>query len=317
MSTYAFVFTGQGSQQVGMLGQLAKEFSEITETFAIASEVLGFDLWKLCQEGPEERLNQTQFTQPALLTAGVAMWNIWQKMDLPLPAFLAGHSLGEYTALVCARAVDFPSAVSLVALRGKYMQEAVPPGQGAMAAIIGLDDQAVSQICYLISQQNGNVSPANFNSTEQVVVAGDKHAVEQAVQLAKEQGAKLAKLLPVSVPSHCGLMKPAAEKLALKLETVSFKAPEIPIVNNVDVACYDQPMALRDALIRQLYCPVRWVEIVQFFASRSISMIVESGPGRVLTGLNKRIDDTIQSLTLDQIDAFPKVLSMMGEERWV
>lgn len=284
----AFVFPGQGSQAVGMLAELAEAEAQVKNTYAEASEALGYDLWKVVAEGPAEELNQTHITQPAMLSAGIAVWRIWQEKGGATPAVMAGHSLGEYSALVAAGAIGFADAVSLVAERGKLMQEAVPAGTGSMAAILGLDDARVIEVCEQAAEGEV-VSAVNFNANGQVVIAGNVAAVERAVNLAKEAGAKRALVLPVSVPSHCELMKPAADKLAEKLAAVSVNAPQIPVINNVDVSKAGDADAIRDALVRQLYSPVRWVETVQAMESEGVDTLVECGPGKVLVGLNKRI----------------------------
>lgn len=298
MTKIAVVFPGQGSQSVGMLNKLAEKYPQIIHRFDQASEILNYDLWQLTQEGPDSTLNQTEYTQPALLVAGVAVWDIWQEQKKTSPSFLAGHSLGEYTALVCAKALAFEDGVRLVAERGRFMQEAVPEGEGAMAALIGLEPEQVRAICHEAAQQ-AVLSPANFNAIGQIVIAGESAAVERAILLAKEQGAKMAKRLPVSVPSHCALMASAAEKLAIFLDQTDFHPPEIPIVNNVDVTIYQNMDEIRDALIRQLYYPVRWVEIIQFFASQAVELIVECGPGKVLSGLNKRILSDVPTISAE------------------
>ena len=283
-----FVFPGQGSQDVGMLAELAEAHPEVKQTFAEAGEALGYDLWQVAQEGPEAELNRTEVTQPAMLAAGVAVWRAWQAQGGPEPAVMAGHSLGEYSALVCADSIDFATAVSLVAERGRLMQEAVPAGTGAMAAILGLDDEAVIGIC---EQAAGDevVSAVNFNAPGQVVVAGHRDAVARVIAAAKETGAKRAVELPVSVPSHCALMTPASEALAGRLAQVEVRAPRIPVLHNADVAAYDDPAAIRDALARQVNHPVRWVESVEAMTGRGVDRLVEAGPGKVLVGLNKRI----------------------------
>ncbi|MFD2180440.1 ACP S-malonyltransferase [Veronia pacifica] len=289
MSKFAVVFPGQGSQAVGMLADLAEHYDVVKETFAEASDVLGYDLWALVQNGPEADLNETHRTQPALLTASVAVWRVWNQQGLEQPSVLAGHSLGEYSALVCAGVIDFKQAVKLVELRGKLMQEAVPAGVGAMSAIIGLDNNAIAKACEEAAQGEV-VSPVNFNSPGQVVIAGNKDAVERANVLCKEAGAKRALPLPVSVPSHCALMKPAAEKLAVALAEVSFQSPSIPVINNADVAMETDPDAIKNALVRQLHGPVRWTESVEAMAEQGVETLLEMGPGKVLTGLAKRID---------------------------
>ncbi len=291
----AFVFPGQGSQAVGMLAELGQTCAEVKATFAEASSALGYDLWELAQNGPEEQLNRTDKTQPAMLAAGIAVWRVWQSRGGEQPTVMAGHSLGEYTALVCAGALDFTDAVKLVADRGRFMQEAVAAGTGAMAAILGLADDKVREVCDLAAQGDV-VAAVNFNSPGQVVVAGATAAVERAMAMAKEAGAKRAVMLPVSVPSHCELMKPASERLAATLAGIEINAPRIPVIHNVDVTGYDDPSMIRDTLVRQLFLPVRWVETVQAMASQGVDKLIECGPGKVLVGLNKRIDRDMQAL---------------------
>ena len=299
MTQFAMVFPGQGSQTVGMLADLAAENPVIEQTFQQASDALGYDLWALVQNGPAEELNKTWQTQPALLTASVALWRLWQQKGGNAPVLLAGHSLGEYSALVCAGVIDFADAVRLVELRGKLMQDAVPEGTGAMSAIIGLDDAAIAQAC-AESAQGQVVSPVNFNSPGQVVIAGNKEAVERAGAACKAAGAKRALPLPVSVPSHCALMKPAADKLAVALEDITFNAPTIPVVNNVDVKCETAPDAIRSALVRQLYSPVQWTRSVEFIAAQGAERLLEVGPGKVLTGLTKRIVDSLTATAINE-----------------
>ena len=282
---FAFVFPGQGSQSVGMMVNYG---DAVRATFDEASAALGQDLWAMVDEGPADALNQTVNTQPAMLAAGVAAYRLWLAQGGPVPDLMAGHSLGEYTALVCAGALDFADAVRLVRLRAEAMQSAVPEGVGAMAAVLGLDDDQVRMVCAEAAQ--GEVLEAvNFNSPGQVVIAGNKAAVDRGCVLAKEKGAKRALPLPVSVPSHCALMKPAAEKLLAALNGIEVKAPAVPVLHNADVAGHADPMAIRDALARQLYSPVRWVETVQAMAGQGVELIAECGPGKVLAGLNKRI----------------------------
>lgn len=288
MTQFAMVFPGQGSQSLGMLAALAAEFPIVEQTFAEASEVLGYDLWALVQNGPEEELNKTWQTQPALLAASVAIFRVWQQKQAPMPQIMAGHSLGEYSALVCSQVIDFKEAIKLVELRGKLMQEAVPAGTGAMYAIIGLDNAAMEQACREAAQ-GSIVAPVNFNSPGQVVIAGEKAAVERAGAACKAAGAKRALPLSVSVPSHCALMKPAADKLALALKDVNFKQPVVPVINNVDVKQEQNADNIRDALVRQLYNPVRWTETVEYIAGQGVEQLLEIGPGKVLTGLTKRI----------------------------
>ncbi|HEJ8007097.1 ACP S-malonyltransferase [Serratia marcescens] len=298
MTQFAFVFPGQGSQTVGMLAELAAQFPIVEETFGEASSALGYDLWPLVQQGPAEELNKTWQTQPALLAASVAIFRVWQQQGGKAPALMAGHSLGEYSALVCAGVLDFKAAIRLVELRGKLMQEAVPEGTGAMYAIIGLDNDAIAKACEE-SAQGQVVSPVNFNSPGQVVIAGNKEAVERAGAACKAAGAKRALPLPVSVPSHCALMKPAADKLAVALQDITFNAPQVPVVNNVDVRTENDPEAIRSALVRQLYSPVRWTESVEFIAAQGVTSLLEVGPGKVLTGLTKRIVDTLTAAAVN------------------
>jgi len=290
--TFAAIFPGQGSQSVGMLSELAQQYPLVQQTFAEASDALGFDLWDMVQNGPDTDLNSTHNTQPAMLSAGVAVWRIWSESGAPQPAAMAGHSLGEFTALVCSGAMDFSDAVKLVAERGRLMQEAVPEGQGAMAAILGLDDAVVISVCEKAAE--GDVVQAvNFNSPGQVVIAGSAAAVDRAIQVATDEGAKKAIKLPVSVPSHCDLMKPAAEKLAEKLTQIEIATPSIPVIHNVDVTSHSDADAIRNALSMQLYRPVRWVETVQKLAADGMSDMVEMGPGKVLMGLIRRIDRSV------------------------
>jgi [acyl-carrier-protein] S-malonyltransferase len=284
----AFVFPGQGSQSIGMLAGLAAEHAVVVETFQEAGDALDYNLWALTQNGSEEELNQTARTQPAMLAAGVAVWRVWNALDGVQPSVMAGHSLGEYSALVCAGSLDFADAIRLVEKRGQLMQAAVPAGVGAMAAILGLGDDAVRQAC-ADSAQGDVVEAVNFNAPGQVVIAGSKAAVERAAEAAKAAGAKRAVLLPVSVPSHSSLMMPAAERFAEILANIAIQAPSIPVINNVDVKAESNPSKIREALVRQLHNPVRWVETIRQFAAQGVETIVESGPGKVLVGLNKRI----------------------------
>ncbi|WP_276921202.1 ACP S-malonyltransferase [Frischella perrara] len=298
MTKFAMVFPGQGSQEIGMLKELSEAYPIVQEIFSEASSVLGYDLWNLVQEGSAEKLGQTWVTQPALLAASVAIFKVWQQKEGAKPHFMAGHSLGEYSALVCAGVIDFRDAIKLVELRGKLMQEAVPVGTGAMYAIIGLDNDVVVKACKEAAQGQV-VSPVNFNSPGQVVIAGNKEAVERAAILCKEAGAKRALPLAVSVPSHCELMKPAADKLAEKLKTISFQEPQYSVINNVDVKIETSAQAIKDALIAQLYSPVRWTEIVEFMANQGTTLLVEMGPGKVLTGLTKRIIKTLSGCSVN------------------
>lgn len=307
MTTFAMVFPGQGSQSVGMLADLAQQFPIVEQTFAEASAVLGYDLWELVQQGPAEELNKTWQTQPALLTASVAIWRVWQEKNGAMPVVMAGHSLGEYSALVCAGVMDFKDAVRLVELRGNLMQEAVPEGTGAMAAIIGLDNDSIAKAC-AESAEGQVVAPVNFNSPGQVVIAGNKEAVERAGAACKAAGAKRALPLPVSVPSHCALMKPAADKLAVALQEITFNAPRIPVINNVDVAAESDADAIRSALVRQLYSPVRWTETVESMSAQGVAHLLEMGPGKVLTGLTKRIVDSMTAAAVNDVASLTAAL---------
>ncbi|WP_038498854.1 ACP S-malonyltransferase [Candidatus Palibaumannia cicadellinicola] len=302
MTAFAMVFPGQGSQKVGMLAEIAACYpDDVKATFAKASAILNYDLLRLVEQGPAEELNKTWQTQPALLTASVVIWRIWQRLGGTMPMFMAGHSLGEYSALVCAGVLDFSSAIQLVARRGMLMQKVMPTGTGAMSAIIGLDNATISAVC-LQAAQGQIVSPANFNSPGQVVIAGHKAAVERASIICKTAGAKHTQMLSVSVPSHCILMKPAANKLAQMLETVHFSIPQVPVVNNVDVCAVTDPALIRQALVRQLYSPVRWTETIEYFYAQGVETLLEIGPGKVLTGFTKRIIDTLSCMAVhDQI----------------
>lgn len=298
--TLALVFPGQGSQTVGMLAELHQEFEVVRATFAEASAALGYDLWQLVAQGPEADLNETHRTQPALLTASVAVFRLWQQQGLPAPAYLAGHSLGEYSALVCAGVLSLAEAVVLVEKRGRYMQSAVPAGTGAMSAIIGLDDASIAKAC-VEAAQGEVVAPVNYNSPGQVVIAGHKAAVERANELCKAAGAKRALPLPVSVPSHCALMAPAAEALKADLATLAFHTPVIPVVNNVDVAVVVTAAEISDALVRQLYSPVRWTETIEYLAAQGVTQVIELGAGKVLSGLIKRINKELNTSSVNDV----------------
>jgi [acyl-carrier-protein] S-malonyltransferase len=280
-----------------MLKDLERSYASVRATFAEASAVLGYDLWDLIQQGPDAELNKTEKTQPAMLAAGVALWRVWEAQGGARPASLAGHSLGEYTALVCAGALPFPNAVALVADRGRYMQEAVPVGAGAMAAVLGLDDALVAKACE-IAAAGQVVGCANFNSPGQVVIAGAATAVDRAVREAQALGAKRALILPVSVPSHCELMRSAASRLFDRLQGLTLSVPQIPVVHNVDVSIHSTPEAIAQALVEQLYRPVRWVEVVQRIAADGMTTVIECGPGKVLAGLCKRIDERLDCLAI-------------------
>ena len=305
---FAIVFPGQGSQSVGMLGALGEAFPVVRQTYAEASEVLGYDLWRLVQAGPETELDRTERTQPALLAAGVAVWRVWQEQGGAAPVVMAGHSLGEYTALVCAGALAFPDAVALVAERGRYMQDAVPQGAGAMAAVLGLADEQVLAACEQAAQGEV-VSAANFNAPGQVVVAGAAAAVQRAVEAARSAGAKRAVVLAVSVPSHCALMRPAAVRLTERLAALSIRTPGIPVLHNVDAAPRPDADGIREALAAQLYRPVRWTECVRAMAARGASAYLEAGPGKVLSALNRRIVAEAAVLPLGDPDGLQVALA--------
>ncbi len=304
----ALVFPGQGSQTVGMLADLYAEFPLVRDTFTEASAALGYDLWALIANGPEADLNETHRTQPALLTASVAVWRLWQQQGGATPAYLAGHSLGEYSALVCAGVLTLADAVKLVEKRGQYMQSAVPAGTGAMSAIIGLDDALIAKACEEAAQGEV-VSPVNYNSPGQVVIAGHKAAVERANELCKAAGAKRALPLPVSVPSHCALMRPAAEQLAKDLQGLTFHAPVISVVNNVDVATAGDAAAIQDALIRQLFSPVRWTETIEYLAAQGVTEVIELGAGKVLSGLIKRINKELVTTSVNDVASLQAALA--------
>ena len=310
MTKFAIAFPGQGSQSVGMLAEMAAEYPVVKATFDEASQVLGYDLFQLVMDGPAEELNKTWRTQPALLTSSVALWRVWQSINAPMPAMMAGHSLGEYSALVCSGALAFADAVKLVELRGLAMQEAVPEGVGAMAAIIGLDNESIAANCEKAAQGQV-VSPVNFNSPGQVVIAGHKEAVERANVLMKESGAKRALPLPVSVPSHCALMKPAAEKLAIALQSIEIKSPTIPVINNVDVTAEIDAARIKDALVRQLFSPVRWTETVESVDNAGVEFEVEMGPGKVLSGLVKRIDKRVDDAAINDPTSLQDILAKL------
>lgn len=282
------------------MAALAGEFSEVRARYNVASEVLGFDLWELVSQGPEEDLNRTQNTQPALLAASVATWDIWVNLAGPLPSVMAGHSFGEYSALVCAGALDFETAIALVAERGRLMQEAVPAGQGAMAAILGLDLGPLEEVCAEAASAGGICSCANLNAPGQIVIAGNVATVDRACELASARGAKRAMKLQVSVPAHCALMTPAADGLARRLATVKFAAPRLNVLHNVDVTCHNDAQSIGDVLIRQLYSPVRWIETIEQFARAGITHIAECGPGKVLAPLIKRIDKNLQTVAMNE-----------------
>lgn len=307
-SSLAFVFPGQGSQKIGMLADLAQAHSVIEETFSEASGVLGYDLWALVQAGAQEDINLTERTQPLLLTASVGIWRLWQQKGGAQPSFLAGHSLGEWSALVCAEVVAFKDAVKLVQQRGAFMQAAVPAGKGAMAAIIGLDDDLIVKACADASS-SGVVAAVNFNSPGQVVIAGEAAAVEAAMALCKEAGAKRALPLPVSAPFHTSLMQPAADKLAAFIQATEFSAPKIPVVHNVHAKTESDPAVIKQLMIEQICSPVLWVDCVNSLAKLGVTQLVECGPGAVLAGLAKRIDKSLLAVTTGSVDEFNGALA--------
>ncbi len=306
-----FVFPGQGSQSVGMLADLAEAYPQVRHTFEQASDVLGFDLWRMVQNGPLEELNQTHNTQPAMLAAGVAVWQVWCEQSSIRPGWMAGHSLGEYTALVCSNAISFADGIKLVAERGRLMQEAVPAGIGAMAAIIGLDDHEVVKVCADCAE-NEIVSAVNFNAPGQVVIAGHVAAVERAMEAAKAAGAKRALKLPVSVPSHCALMELAAEKLAEKLIDTPIEIPDVTLIHNVDVAAHSAEEVIRNVLREQLFKPVRWVDGIRFMHDQGVTAFVECGPGKILMGLNRRIVKDAEHMTIFDPVTLNKVLEQLN-----
>ena len=304
----AFVFPGQGSQKIGMLADLAANYPIVTQTFAEASQVLSYDLWDLVQNGAQEDINLTERTQPLLLTASVAVWRVWNEQGGAQPALVSGHSLGEWSALVCAGVVAFADAVKLVQQRGKFMQEAVPAGQGAMFAIIGLDDALIIEACEK-AEQGEVVSAVNFNSPGQVVIAGTAAAVERAGVLCKEAGAKRALPLPVSAPFHTSLMRPAADRLAEQIAATEFKTPKIPVVHNVTAQTESNPEKIKALMIEQIYSAVRWVECVNTMSQSGITTTIECGPGKVLSGLNKRINSELTTLSVEKPEEVDSVLA--------
>lgn len=312
-ATLAFTFPGQGSQQVGMLAELAQAHPAVLSTFAEASAVLGYDLWQLVQSGPAEQLALTHITQPAILTASVALWRVWQAQGGPSPDLLAGHSLGEYSALVCAGVLQFGAAVGLVKQRGEFMQGAVPVGVGGMAAIVGLDDAAVIDACVKGSSFTEAVAAVNFNSPGQVVIAGHSAAVQRAGELCKAAGAKRVLPLPVSAPFHSPLMKPAADKFAVVLATVELNTPTIPVIQNHGLQSPTDVGEIRRNLVLQIHNPVPWVATVQQFAARGITTLVEMGPGKVLTGLNKRIAPALNALAVNDPASMAAALDVLRQ----
>ena len=308
----AFVFPGQGSQSVGMLAELADVQSTVQSTFAEASDTLGYDLWQLVQEGPETELNKTTRTQPALLASSVATWRVWNEMRQARPIVMAGHSLGEYSALVCSAAITFTDAIRLVADRGAVMQDAVAEGAGSMAAVLGLDEKQVDEVCRQAAQGQ-TVSAANFNSPGQIVIAGHREAVERAVELAKEAGAKRSIVLPISVPSHCALMAKAADQFAARLNSVEFKQPGISVLHNVDATNHQNTGGIKLALQQQLCQPVQWVKTIQEMVNKNVNTIIECGPGKVLSGLIKRIDRSLKVLPVYDPGSLEKALGELTD----
>ncbi|MFY7697663.1 MAG: ACP S-malonyltransferase [Legionella sp.] len=297
MHNIAFVFPGQGSQCVGMLNELANQYPLVKELFTTASECLGFDLWHIVQHGPEEKLNQTKYTQVAMLVADVAIYQIIQQQATISARMMAGHSLGEYAALVCAQAITFEQAVTLVAKRAQLMQDTVPAGLGAMAAIVGFSDDQVEALCEEVSLDNQIVSPANYNAVGQVVIAGHYDAVVRAINQAHVIGARLAKIIPVSVPCHCLLLTDTARSFASELQKIEFNIPTVPVISNVDLSIYNTVPQIKSLLAQQLYSPVRWVETIALMKENGVDVIIECGPGKVLSGLIKRIDKSIRVIT--------------------
>jgi [acyl-carrier-protein] S-malonyltransferase len=307
----AFVFPGQGSQKVGMLAGIAEQFPIVTETFAEASDALGYDMWALIQGGPQEALNLTERTQPILLTASVALWRVWQQKNGAQPALLAGHSLGEFSALVCAGSIAFADAVRLVRARGQFMQTAVPVGEGAMAAILGVEDQQIVDICREVSAQNGVVEAVNFNSPGQVVIAGKVEPVNLAIEKLKAVGCKRALPLPVSAPFHTSLMRPAGDRLKEAMAALTFNTPSIPVVHNVSAKPEADPERIRAILFEQIFSPVQWTACVQYMVAQGITTTVECGPGKVLSGLNKRIEKNLNCLGIEDGDGLAQALAAL------
>ncbi|MEX2964361.1 ACP S-malonyltransferase [Microbulbifer sp. TYP-18] len=308
----AFVFPGQGSQKIGMLADAATEFSEVEATFNEASEVLEYNLWDLCQNGQPADINLTERTQPLLLTASVALYRVWRAQGGAEPAQMAGHSLGEWSALVCAGVVSFRDAVRLVRERGRLMQEAVPAGQGAMAAIIGLEDKVVEDAC-AESAQGQILAAVNYNSPGQLVIAGSVAAVDRAVEACKTAGAKRAKPLPVSAPFHTELMRPAAQALAAQIEQTEFRVPDVPVVHNVNASTEVNPISIKRLMVEQIYSPVRWTSCVRSMAAAGAEILLECGPGKVLAGLTKRIDRNLTSLTVEAPEQLKAALATAAE----
>lgn len=311
MTNLAYVFPGQGSQSVGMLAALAEHYPLIKEHFTRVSERVGYDVWQLIQEGPENKLNQTEHTQVAMLTADVSIYNLLKKFGLGSVKMMAGHSLGEYAALVSADAISLDEAAYLVAKRGELMQKTSPLGQGAMAAIVGLTDEQVEFLCMQASKDKEQVTPANYNAIGQVVIAGHTAAVENAVQLANAAGARLAKLIPVSVPCHCPLLKEAASAFEEYLALANFKTPSTAVISNVDLSIYKSPTQIRMLLKEQLFLPVRWVETIQLMKKNGIDYVIECGPGKILSGLIKRIERELTAISVNDIPSLEQALGQL------
>lgn len=312
--SFATVFPGQGSQHIGMLSDLAQSYPQVQQCFKAVSDRLGYDLWALTQEGPETRLNQTEYTQAAMLTADVVVYYILEARLQIKPKIMAGHSLGEYAALVCAGAITLPDAAELVANRGRLMQETVSLGLGAMAAIVGLSDDKVRSLCEEVSTDVEQVIPANYNAIGQVVIAGHRSAVDRAIVSAEAIGARMAKIIPVSVPCHCPLLTEAAARFEAFLQAAPFVTPSIPVISNVDLSCYESPEHIRQLLKAQLYRPVRWVETIQMIKQQGLSHVIECGPGKVLTGLVKRIDSSLKTMHVNDVSSLEKVEMLIKEQ---
>jgi [acyl-carrier-protein] S-malonyltransferase len=309
----AFVFPGQGSQRVGMLAAAHERFKVVRDTFSEASQVLGYEMWDLVRDGAQEALNLTETTQPVLLTSSVALWRAWLELGGPPPGIMAGHSLGEFSAMVCAGAMVFSDAVQLVRQRGAFMQAAVPVGEGAMAAIIGLDDDTINSVCAEAAARSGKVVAAvNFNSPGQVVIAGHGAGVDEAIRLLKDAGSKRALPLPVSAPFHTELMKPAGERLAEVVAGLAIRCPDIPVVHNVHADTESDPLRIRSLLVEQIYSPVQWTRCVQSMVNSGATAIVECGPGKVLSGLNRRIDKSLQSFAIEEPEELLAALAALG-----
>jgi len=309
----AAVFPGQGSQSPGMLADLASHYKVVVETFAEASEHLGYDLWDMAQNGTAEQQRQTEITQPLMFVGGVSVWRVWQELNMPVPSYVAGHSLGEYTALTAASAIDFATATKLVALRGKLMASAVEPGVGGMAALLGMDDENVVAMCAELTTDDGVVQAVNFNSPGQVVISGHLTALENACVVAKDKGARKAMLLPVSVPNHSSLMQPAQAELAAAIDDADFVAPKIPVVQNAEAVVLDSVDAITASLKNHVVNPVYWTDSIRYMAGKGVTELVELGPGKVLVGLCKRIDKSITTHAIESLAAVEKLIEARKE----